>query len=177
MTGHPKCCFYTKLHLLLKDLFVSLNDKKYDLIIFDTFKGEDPPNHVFTEEAMNETKKILNPGGNIFVNSLGYIEGDAGKAPRSIYKTFLAAGYKVEVLPTDPDPDQRNLLFYASVEKVKPNSHFIPQTKIDLADAVVLKDEFPTLDILNATGAKRWRVQSINVFYSDPNQRALPLFE
>jgi len=151
-------------------------NKKYDLIIFDTFKGEDPPNHVFTIESLEETKNLLTSNGHIFVNSLGYIDGNIGKSMRSIYKTFLEAGYNVEVLPTDPNPNQRNLLFYASFNKIKANENFIPQHSIDLNNAVVLKDEYPILDILNAEAAKRWRVMSINSFNSDYNQRQLPVF-
>ncbi|MBN8696767.1 MAG: fused MFS/spermidine synthase [Bacteroidetes bacterium] len=157
--------------------YIKTCNKKYDLIIFDTFKGEDPPNHVFTKESLEETKKILQPDGTIFVNSLGYIDGKIGKSMRSIYKTFLAAGFNVEVLPTDPNPNQRNLLYYASLNSVKPNEFFIPRTKIDLEDAVVLSDEYPVLDILNAEAAKRWRVLAINSFNTDYNQQRLPLFK
>jgi len=151
--------------------------KKYDVIIFDTFRGEDAPNHVFTQESLAETRELLNPGGTVFVNSLGYIDGKIGKSMRSIYKTFLSAGYKVEVLPTDPDPNQRNLLFYASLEKVEAQPDFIPIDKIDLEDAVVLKDEYPVLDILNAEAAQRWRLLAIGSFNNDPQQRMLPVFE
>lgn len=157
--------------------YIKTCDKKYDLIVFDTFRGEDPPNHVFTKESLEETKRLLNPGAVVFVNSLGYLEGKVGRSMRSIYKTFLASGFNVNVLPTDPDPDQRNLLFYASIQKVKPVKGFIPENKIDLADAVVLQDEFPVLDILNAEAAKRWRMLAIGSFNSDLNQRSLPVFK
>src|SRR4051812_14912493 len=133
--------------------FIKTCAQQYDVIIFDTFKGEDPPNHVFTMESLAETKKLLNKDGIIFVNSMGYIDHKIGKAMRSIYKTFLAAGFKVEVLPTEANPDQRNLLFHASLNTITPNPQFIPQSKIDLQDAVVLKDEYPILDILNADAA------------------------
>ncbi|MGZ4048277.1 MAG: spermidine synthase [Bacteroidia bacterium] len=157
--------------------YIKTCTKKYDVIIFDTFRGEDTPNHVFTQESLAETKKLLNPDGIIFVNSLGYIDGSIGKSMRSIYKTFLNDGYNVEVLPTDPDPNQRNLLFYASFGKIKHHPDFIPKNKIDLNDAVVLQDEYPVLDILNAEAAKRWRVMAIQSFNNDPNQRALPVFK
>lgn len=151
--------------------------KKYDLIIFDTFKGEDPPNHVFTLESLEETKKIMTADGNIFVNSLGYLNGVKGKSMRSIYKTFLAAGFNVQVLPTDPNPDQSNLLFYASLQKIKPDNRFVLQNNIDLKDAIVLKDEYPKLDILNAPAARQWRVMAITSFNSDVNQKMLPVFK
>lgn len=151
--------------------------KKYDVIVLDMFKGEDPPTHVFTEESLEEIKNMLNPDGIVFVNSLGYLEGKTGRSMRSIYKTFLAAGFNTEVLPTDPDPNQRNLLFYASLKKVKADTAFIPQNKIDLADALVLKDEYPILDILNADAAKKWRMLAISSFNSDLDQRTLPIFK
>ncbi|MDQ3046128.1 MAG: fused MFS/spermidine synthase [Bacteroidota bacterium] len=156
--------------------FIKTCNKKYDVIVFDTFKGEDPPNHVFTSESLEETKKLLNPNGIIFVNSLGYLEGSIGKSMRSIYKTFKSSGFNVHVLPTDPDPDQRNLLFHASLSSVKFNPGFINEKQIDLEDAVVLQDEFPVLDILNAEAAKKWRVMAIGSFNADMNQRTLPVF-
>ncbi|MGQ0826822.1 MAG: fused MFS/spermidine synthase [Bacteroidota bacterium] len=168
-----------KVNITIDDArhYIKTCDKKYDVIVFDTFKGEDPPNHVFTEESLEETKKLLNPGGIIFVNSLGYIDGKIGKSMRSIYKTFLASGFNVEILSTDPNPDIRNLLFYASMKKIEPHPDFIASNKIDLNDAVILKDEFPILDILNTEAAKRWRMLAIGSFNADPNQRTLPVFE
>lgn len=156
--------------------FIKTCSQKYDVIIFDTFKGEDPPNHVFTIESLAETKKLLHKDGIIFVNSMGYIDDKIGKAMRSIYKTFLAADFKVEVLPTEPNPDQRNLLFHASLEKINPNLQFIPQSKIDLDDAVVLQDEYPLLDILNADAAHRWRSMAMASFNNGFSDTSLPLF-
>ena len=157
--------------------FIRNCKKKYDVIVMDMFRGEDPPNHVFTEESLSELKGMLNPGGIVFVNSLGYFEGSIGKSMRSVYKTFQSAGFNVQALTTDPNPDQRNILFYAALGKIKAHHDFIDVKNIDVKDAVVLKDEYPVLDILNAEAAKRWRVMAINSFNTDPNQRGLPVFE
>jgi predicted membrane-bound spermidine synthase len=156
--------------------YINTCGKKYDLIVLDMFKGEEVPNHVFTKESLEKLKGMQNPGAIVLVNSLGYIDDRIGKSMRSIYKTFLAAGYRVEVLPTDPNPNSRNLLFYASVDGLKADERFIPRSKIDLEDAVVLYDEFPVLDILNAEAAKRWRMLAMGSFNSDPAQQALPVF-
>jgi predicted membrane-bound spermidine synthase len=168
-----------KVNITIDDArhYIKNCDKKYDIIIFDTFKGEDPPNHVFTTESLAETKKILNPGGTIFVNSMGYLDGEMGKAMRSIYKTFLATDFNVKILPTDSNPDQRNLLFHASLSSLKPNKNYISEQNINLNDAAVLTDDLPILDILNAKAAMRWRVLAINSFNRDYNQQLLPIFE
>jgi predicted membrane-bound spermidine synthase len=167
-----------KVNITLDDgrHFIRTCTKKYDVIVMDMFRGEDPPNHVFTKESLEEIKKMLNPNGIIFVNSLGYLDGKIGKSMRSIYKTFLAAGFNVKALSTDPNPDQRNILFYASLGKIKPHPDFVDESKIDLNDALVLQDEYPLLDVLNAEAAKRWRVLSIQSFYSDPSENQLPVF-
>ncbi|MCX6296865.1 MAG: fused MFS/spermidine synthase, partial [Bacteroidetes bacterium] len=157
--------------------FIRNCKKKYDVIVMDMFRGEDPPNHVFTVESLTALKEMLNPNGIIFVNSLGYFEGSIGKSMRSVYKTFQASGFNVKALTTDPNPDQRNILFYVSLGKIKPQKDFIDDKKMDLNDAVVLKDEYPVLDILNAEAARRWRVMAIQSFNMDPNQKALPVFE
>ncbi len=156
--------------------YIKTCTKKYDLIIFDTFKGEDTPNHVFTSESLAETKQLLNTNGNIIVNSFGYIDGSIGKAMRSIYKTFLNEKFNVEVLATDPNPDINNLLFFASLTELKANFNFIPRKKIDLNDAVVLQDEFPVLEILNAEAAHRWRSMAISSF-NNINEKSLPVFK
>lgn len=119
----------------------------------------------------------MNPGAIVFVNSLGYLEGNIGRSMRSIYKTFLASGFNVKILPTDPDPNQRNLLFHASLGTIRPNPQFVAADKIALNDVVVLEDEYPVLDILNAEAAKRWRVLAIGSFNSDLQQRTLPVFK
>jgi spermidine synthase len=157
--------------------YIKTCKKKYDLVIFDTFKGEDPPNHVFTLESLEETKKIMEEKSTILVNSLGYIQGREGKSMRSIYKTFMAAGFHVEVLPTDSNPDQSNLLFFASMNDINRDSSFLAKNDINLKDAVVLQDEYPKLDILNAPAAKRWRLMAISSFNADPNQKVIPVFD
>ncbi len=69
-----------------------------------------------------------------------------------------------------------NLLFYASLDSLKTNVPYLPESKLDLNDAVVLTDDYPLLDKLNAEAAKRWRMLSINSFREDAGQYSLPIF-
>lgn len=157
--------------------FIKNCNKKYEVIIFDTFKGEEPPAHVFTKESLEETQQILSPDGIIIVNGMGYITGKEGKAMRSVYKTFEQAGYNVKIMPTSENPDERNLLFVAGKNKLPSLPFCLPKNTIDTQDAMVLTDEYPVLDILNAYAAMRWRKLAINSFNSDYNQKMLPVFE
>jgi hypothetical protein len=167
-----------KVNITIDDArhYIRTCPKKYDIIVLDMFKGEEIPNHVFTKESLEEMKNMLNPNGTILVNGFGYIQGKIGLSMRSIYKTFLAESFKVKVLSTDKNPDISNLLFYASLSPIKSNADFIPEKDINVNDAVVLEDEYPVMDILNAQGARRWRNMAISSFISDDNQRVLPVF-
>ena len=48
--------------------YLEETDKKYDLILFDVYRGEAPPPHVFTLESLTKTKSLLNDNGLIIVN-------------------------------------------------------------------------------------------------------------
>jgi len=154
--------------------------KKYDLIIFDVFKGEENPGHVFTAESLQETKNLLNPGGIIVVNGNGFFESHAGKGMRSICKTLLDGGFYVNVLPSNNNKNEltRNLLFFASQNKneLPGNKDYLDLASVDMNDAVVLQDEFPVLEILNMEASKAWRQGYISYSINTFNKRNIPLF-
>ena len=157
--------------------YIRTCQKKYDLIVLDMFKGEDIPNHVLTQESIAEMSNLLNPKGIIIVNGVGYIDGNLGKAMRSVYKTFLASGLNVNLLSTDKNADMNNLLFFVSIDSIKPNENYLAKNEVDLNDAVVLTDEIPVLDKLNSEASKRWRAMAISGFNTDVNQKMLPVFK
>ncbi|MDB4534091.1 fused MFS/spermidine synthase [Vicingaceae bacterium] len=94
--------------------FIEGSTKKYDAIIFDTFKGEETPNHILTIESLEEVKKILSPDGYLLVNSFNYINGEKGLGLRSVYKTLNVSGFKTSIWGTDESINNRNLLFISS---------------------------------------------------------------
>jgi spermidine synthase len=156
--------------------FLNVSDNKYDVVIFDTFKGEETPSHVLTRQSLARVKAMLNPGGLVFVNSFGYWKGKRGKGMRSIYKTFVTSGFSTLVFPTTANEDQRNLLFVAAPDrKIKPTPVCIG-TNEALADGVELDDTFPVFEKLNAMAAMSWRKAAIYTFVYDSLQRQLPFF-
>ncbi len=152
--------------------YLNACNKKYDVIIFDVFKGEENPNHVVTQESLLKAKSILASNGILALNGNGYLNARAGRGMRSIYKTFLRAGFYVQTETTGPDEMYRNALFFASRIPIS-----LPNQNLDTSDAVVLKDEFPVLEILNKEANRAWRMGYIQNSIQNFQQRNVPLFE
>lgn len=156
--------------------FINICRKKYDVIIFDTFKGEETPSHVLTTQSLERTNELLNKNGIIFLNSFGYWKGKKGEGMRSLYKTFSANGWNTQVIPTEENENQRNLLFVSARNKMEKDSHAISIDAGDLLSAYVLTDEVPRFEKINAAAALQWRRLAIYGFSGDFSQRGVPLF-
>ena len=163
-----------KVNLITDDARHYLNacSVKYDVLIFDVFKGEETPNHVLTKESIEIAKKLLQVNGCILINGNGYLNGDVGKGMRSICKTLVRSGLNVKVLTTGNDEAYRNVLFVAG-NGLADKLELMPDT----SDAVVLSDEFPVLDKLNKEANLQWRKGYIQNSIRDFEQRNIPLFE
>jgi len=171
--------------------YLEETQKKYDVILFDVYRGEAPPPHVFTLESLTKTKSLLKEDGLIIVNFNGFWEGKTGQAARSIYKTLLAAGLETRILPTPGAEAERNILFVASRKtpdfrtvrsplllhgkQVDIETLFQDPRKVDLNDAVVLTDDKPILELLNIRAGNAWRkayTEMTKTFYKE----GIPLF-
>lgn len=163
--------------------FLNSCENKYDLILFDLFRGEETPAHVFTAESIEQTMKILNPGGVVLINANGYYKGEIGKGTRSLYKTMRAMGLYVELYPTDSLEDRSNMIYIASNaigvfdEKIPAymQQNFIPHDSLHVEDAVVLTDRRPILDHLNQEATLRWRI-AYQAYNRSLNKSNLPYF-
>jgi len=171
--------------------YLEETQKKYDLILFDVYRGEIPAPHVFTLESLAKTKSLLKENGLIVVNFPGFLESRPGQAARSIYKTLLAAGLETRILPTPGPEANRNILFVASRKKqdfrslrvplsqngkpVDAETLFYDPQKMDLDDAVVLTDDKPILELLNIPVGNVYRkayTEMTKAFYKE----GVPLF-
>jgi spermidine synthase len=153
--------------------YLEQTQKKYDVIVFDAYRGEFPPPHVFSLESLTRAKSLLKKDGLIVVNYNGFLEGDPGRAARSIYKTLVAAGLEVRILPTPGAEATRSVVLVASRheqdfhtlrmtlskdgQKVDIETSFYDPQKLDLNNAVILTDDKPILELLNIPGGKVWR--------------------
>jgi len=158
--------------------YINLCEKKYDIIIFDVFKGEETPSHVLTTECLEKVKTLLNKNGMLFLNSFGFIEGERGKGMRSLYKTLSYSGFDVKVLATSPDENQRNLVFVASnTAKIFNSEEFLSLEKVNFDDAYLLTDERPCFELINSRAALSWRSSEIFILRNNYYEKELPVFE
>ena len=164
-----------KVNVIVDDArhYLEETPKKYDVIVFDAYRGEFPPPHVFSLESLTRAKSLLKKDGLIVVNYNGFLEGNPGRAARSIYKTLLAAGMEVRILPTPGPEATRSVVFVGSRHKedfhrlrdtlsndgqqVDIEASFYNPQKLDLNDVVILTDDKPILELLNIPGGKVWR--------------------
>ncbi|MFN5317750.1 MAG: spermidine synthase [Bacteroidia bacterium] len=157
--------------------------KKYDIILFDLFRGEETPAHVFTAESINKTKQILKPGGLVLINTHGYYKNEIGKGTRSLYKTMRAMGLLVKLFPTEKTESQSNMLFVGTNElrafenKIPTSIHTnaIDEDALDLKNAQILTDRQPVLDHLNQKATLSWRL-AYQAYNRSLNKSGLPLF-
>lgn len=145
--------------------------KKYDLIIFDVFKGEVPPAHALTLEAFEEAKQLLNKNGKVVINFNGFISGKEGMAGRSVLKTLEAAGFATLMHPTPGEENFRNILFVAD-----PFAPSFPSAA-NHGEALVLTDDLPVLDQLNLPAAQSWRKMYTSTWTKIFTGRGVPVFE
>ncbi len=160
--------------------FIKTTDKKYDIVIFDTFLSESVPEHLLTIEGFEDARKILKPGGMIMSNFYGFFEGENGEAARTVYKTFLDAGFKTEILATPGADENRNLIFLASDEEKDfskthysapgfeeiPDlyTYFLNPSPSDTAGVEALTDTRPRLAKMYAKASMSWK-KSYNAYY------------
>ncbi|MBW8052037.1 MAG: hypothetical protein FVQ77_17185 [Cytophagales bacterium] len=169
--------------------FLKTTENKYDLVVFDVFKGESPPTHVFTKESIKEVQSILNPNGAIIVNLIGQIEGEKGKGVRSVLKTFDKSGLETNILQV---PHVDNVLISGSFEplefKVKANPnylhningriehYFYDYENLRLWKDEVLTDDEPVLDWLYIDAMKATRKWYTANYTKKFLEKDVPLF-
>jgi hypothetical protein len=166
---------YPEVNVIIDDArhYLETTGQTYDLILFDVFKGDIQPPHVLSLECFKKAKSLLNKNGMIVVNFNGFLNGDIGKAGRSVYATLQAAGLYTKILSTPGKEAERNSIFVASAEPkeyhrlrspllhlgkpVDMDSLFLNTNTLNMKDAIVFTDDKSNLDGLNSEANKTWR--------------------
>lgn len=174
--------------------YLNKEQQHYDVIVFDCFLAETPPAHLLTIEAFEKAKSLLNPGGIILVEFYGWLTGEQGRGPRSLYKTLMSAGLHTHVIQTQQAEDvKRNFIYVASPapfdfsrlepvtfaynEKHKDWKDILLDTRsIDVNDAEVLTDENPVLENMLSGPIREWRKSLNDIFSKEIIAEDLPVF-
>jgi len=178
--------------------YLRTNKKKYDLIVFDVFKGENPPAYLLSKENFEHLNSLIKLNGIIAINFNGFLNGKIGKSGRSIIKTILNSDYQLRLFTSKGKENERNMIMIVSKHTIDYTpyqdskvyaelysgqlisdirDYEIPVSSVDTADAIVLTDNKPILDIINVEAAKNWR-DHYNLYYTNNfiNQ-GIPMFK
>lgn len=184
----------TKTNLIADDArhYINACKKKYDIVIFDVFKGEVPPHYVLSKESLAKVKTLLNPNGFIIINFNGFIDGEVGYPARCVYATLKDAGLNIEILPTPEAENDRNILMVASSNSINLNNPAIKisvknkeldltkialnKNNIDLKNVEVITDDKPFLEFANLKAANIWRKSYYDFHTKEITQKGIPLF-
>ena len=93
--------------------YLNYNEKKYDTVFIDAFKGLNAPFELTTYEAMQKVYDSLNDNGTVITNIISAIEGDDADFIKYEYSTYKAIFDDVKVFQVNPnhsDDEEQNLI-------------------------------------------------------------------
>lgn len=157
--------------------FINQCTQKYDIIIFDVFKGEESPSHLITLESLEKIKKTLNPNGILVINGYGFRTGDKSRGIKAIVHTVQKSGFYTQTVPSTPKEEEGNLLLFARKNKFNTLTASYNFTPEEISQAPLLTDDKPLLEVLNTPAVIAWRSAYIQSAITDFNKRNIPLFD
>ncbi len=176
--------------------YIKTVNKKYDLIVFDVLNGEVQPSYVFTSESFRELKNLLNDDGIIIIEFQEVYEKKRTTVYKCILNTLLNSGYRAYFhLDTGQIADviivsSLREIDFSQIKKGKLNPCCAGQPWTDdmiknpvircnnaFPDALVLTDDKPIIDYLNAETIRKWREGAIINFAQIELTQGLKLFK
>jgi spermidine synthase len=76
-------------------------DRRYDLIIHDCFTGGTEPTHLLTREMLSELRGLLNEGGILALNYVGFTSGEGSDAVAAAHRTLKGLFPQLRVFTTE----------------------------------------------------------------------------
>lgn len=156
--------------------YIKTSTKKYDLLVFDVCSGEVQPSNLFTLEGIDDIGKNLKNDGIILIQYQEALGKNKISGSQSIINTFLEKGYKVyqniekgDIASIVITVSRREIDFSKlHKEQLTPNTKIQPFTntflakpfescKKDLQKGIILRDDKPNLELLNAKTIEIWR--------------------
>ena len=93
--------------------YLNYNEKKYDTVFIDAFKGLNAPFELTTYEAMQKVYDSLNENGTVITNIISSLEGEDTDFIKYEYSTYKAIFDDVKVFKVNPNRannEEQNLI-------------------------------------------------------------------
>ena len=93
--------------------YLNYNEKKYDTVFMDAFKGLNAPFELTTYEAMQKVYNSLDKNGIVITNIISAVEGNDSDFIKYEYSTYKAIFDDVKVFKVNPnhsDDEEQNLI-------------------------------------------------------------------
>jgi len=139
----------------------------YDLIIHDCFTGGSEPTHLLTQETFALLKGLLNPGGVMAINTVGFLENGKNPAIASVAKTIDAVFPYRQVFLAMPGDDFNDFVMMGSDAPLSINAPELPEgmrnflqqrtVVIDASQGSILTDDFNPFEHLQLRKSEKYR--------------------
>jgi SAM-dependent methyltransferase len=107
-----------EIHVEDARTYLARTERRYDLVVHDTFTGGTTPEHLLSLEVLQRIHALLRPNGVLVLNFAGYADGPYSDVSRMVARTVHAQFPNVRVFrdsPADAEQGQPgNLVFFAS---------------------------------------------------------------
>lgn len=92
-------------------------DRRYDLIIHDCFTGGTEPTHLLSREMLSELRGLLNDGGILALNYVGFVTGEGADAVAAVHRTLKGLFPNLRVFVTEKS-EFTDFVFLASEQPI-----------------------------------------------------------
>jgi spermidine synthase len=93
-------------------------DRRYDIIVHDTFTGGATPEHLLSREVLDRIHGLLRPNGVLLLNFAGYQRGPHSEASYAVARTVRSVFSHVRAFRDSPPSEEAdapsNLVFFAT---------------------------------------------------------------
>lgn len=138
--------------------YLNTSKSKFDVVMIDIYKAEEQPSYLLTMESVKLLKGMLNPNAVVTINNHGYLDGNIGMGTQCILATLKKSGFNLKICTDKVDPNYRNLLIIASIEKISTTLNNELKSFTIFDNELVNTDDKPILESLNAKANQAWRI-------------------
>ncbi|MDD5447282.1 MAG: fused MFS/spermidine synthase [Methanocellales archaeon] len=149
--------------------YVRYTDKKYDIIVLDTYGGYSTVPHLLTKEAFTEMKGVLNENGILTINVMGFENGHLStedEMVKAICRTLEEVFPHVYVKTTGYG--FTSMVFYASDQPLELDWQFVSIEVVPDENTPILTDDYNPVEIMGIPSAEKFREDIMERFGNVP---------